>query len=151
MIWDYLFKYRGGDLYWKVKPTKNRKAGEVVTGKAVNGYLRVGYGGRRYFAHRVIWELFNGEIPEGSQIDHINGIRDDNRIDNLRLATNEQNSWNKLGVKGYYWDKSRSKFHAQICVDKGVVFLGYHSTKEAARTAYQAACLLYRGVTYVPE
>ena len=48
--------------------------------------------------HRVVWEEHNGPIPEGMQIDHINGDKQDNRIENLRLATNQQNSCNRKGA-----------------------------------------------------
>ena len=49
-------------------------------------------------AHRVIWQSFNGTIPNGLQIDHINGKRDDNRICNLRLATAAQNQRNRKPI-----------------------------------------------------
>jgi hypothetical protein len=46
-------------------------------------------------AHRIIWEMMNGPIPEGMFIDHVNGDQYDNRMENIRLATNSQNNWNQ--------------------------------------------------------
>ena len=105
------FEYRDGELYYKDKTSPfsriviGDKAGHIGAG----GYFRVQLFGKKYLVHRIIWEMFNGEIPKGLQIDHINGIRDDNRIDNLRLVTNGQNQLNarlklsnKIGIKGVY-------------------------------------------------
>lgn len=72
-----------------------------------NGYVLTNVRGRTERAHRVVWEVAYGPIPEGFEIDHINRIRHDNRLENLRLVTLAQNGWNhgthkhnKLGVKG---------------------------------------------------
>ena len=64
--------------------------------KEVNGYMMCGvkkYGckHKRYYVHRFVWECFNGIIPEGEVIDHINNIKDDNRLCNLQLMTQKQN------------------------------------------------------------
>lgn len=52
--------------------------------------------GKRYMVHRAVYETFVGEIPEGFQIDHINTIKDDNRVDNLRAVTPKENMNNPL-------------------------------------------------------
>ena len=59
------------------------------------GYIRIRINHVEYRAHRIIWTMFNGEIPEGLLIDHINGIKSDNRLENLRLATRQQNNANR--------------------------------------------------------
>ena len=104
-----IFKYKDGKLYWKVSTSNRVKVGQEVGNKRPDGYRELKYNGTRVLAHRLIWEMFNGSIAEGLQIDHINGIRDDNRINNLRLVTNAQNQLNsklkpsnKLGIKGVY-------------------------------------------------
>lgn len=51
---------------------------------------------RWFFRHRVIWYYFNGEIPEGTEIDHINGIKDDNRLENLRCVSHSENMNNPI-------------------------------------------------------
>src|SRR5699024_11445694 len=68
-----------------------------------------------------IWEMHHGKIPEGMEIDHINGIRDDNRIDNLRLVTSRTNDTNRAkskantsGVVGVCWDKRKGLWLVRI-------------------------------------
>ena len=82
--------------YWN-KPLKNSKA----TGKEyIMNHLALKTGGSRpFFRHRVIWYYFNGEIPEGMEIDHINTIKSDNRLENLRVVTHADNMNNELTVK----------------------------------------------------
>lgn len=73
-------------------------------------------------AHRIIWEAFNGKIPEGYMVDHINRDKRDNRIENLRLATRSQNAHNSVRPKkdglpnGI--SKSGTKYRATLTVDK---------------------------------
>jgi len=67
-----------------------------------NGYLKVGVKKptrKKISAHRLVYETFNGEIPQGYEIDHINTIRDDNRLENLRCVTHKENSNNPLTIK----------------------------------------------------
>lgn len=78
------------------------------------GYLIGGLFGKRVFSHRVIWELVHGEEPD--QIDHINGVRTDNRLENLRNVTASTNlrntklrNTNKSGIAGVYFQKSCPK------------------------------------------
>lgn len=97
------FKYADGGLYHIDAPRRGISAGSRAGTLNTNGYRVIG-GVRE---HRIVWEMFNGVIPDGYEIDHINGVRDDNRIENLRLATRGQNSQNhkvhshsKSGIKG---------------------------------------------------
>lgn len=78
-----------------------------------DGYLIIKIKTHQFKAHRVIWVLFNGEFPEG-ELDHINRIRDDNRIENLRKATRSLNCLNctrppnpDTGVVGVYYDRTK--------------------------------------------
>ena len=68
---------------------------------SVNGYEYVSIDGKSKIAHRLIWQVFNGEIPEGMEIDHINTDRLDNRLDNLRLVTPSENKRNPLTIEHY--------------------------------------------------
>ena len=99
-----------------------------------------------HWAHRVAWMIHNGDIPDGMVIDHINGIRGDNRISNLRLATRSQNavnsgmrSSNTSGQKGVYMNKQVGKWVAEIKVDGRRKRIGTFSDIDEAAVAYQMA------------
>ena len=96
-------------------------------------------------AHRVAWAIYYGKRPE-SGIDHINGDPGDNRILNLRDATQLVNmkncrfrSTNTSGQTGVYWDKSKAKWMAAISVNSKQKFLGYFSDIADAKQARNAA------------
>lgn len=105
----------------------------------------------RFFAHRLAWLYVHGEWPKG-QIDHINGIKDDNRIENLRLSTQAQNTknsrrriTNSSGFKGIHLDKRSGKWAAQIQSDGVRYHLGLFDTPEEAHAAYCAAAKRLHG------
>ena len=88
------FEYRDGHLWW-VKPTSKRIKIRQQFGCCNNeGYIFGGLRGKYYYEHRLIWLYHYGEWPKEC-IDHINGIKDDNRIENLREATKQQNNFNR--------------------------------------------------------
>jgi hypothetical protein len=105
------------------------------------GYRQLKVGGRPYQEHRVAWFLHYGVWPEG-MVDHINGDKSDNRIENLRLAdarSNARNSRkrknNKSGKKGVLAAEN-GRWHAQIRADGQPLYLGTFDTKEEAHRAY---------------
>ena len=129
-----------GDFWWKEGRQKGQYAGSH-TGK---GYLQIQLEGRKYFAHVLAWFYVIGQCSE-CQIDHINGIRDDNRWKNLREATGNQNqhnsklrSDNTSGYKGVTWRKYRNKYRARIKFYGKNLLLGYFSSPEDAARAYDA-------------
>ncbi|MCZ7743491.1 HNH endonuclease [Pseudomonas aeruginosa] len=94
-----------GCLRWKENQQK-RFIGRVAGFITHHGYRRVNVGKTKLHAHQIIWLMHHGELPD-CEIDHINGMRDDNRLENLRLANQQQNQQNSnvridnvLGVKG---------------------------------------------------
>ena len=133
------FSYKDGNLLWKVKPSLNRNIGDVAGNKHPSGYISITSLGKGHRAHRFIWIWHNGTIEDGLQIDHINGVRDDNRIENLRLVTRQENGWNRKTAKGYTWSKYHKKWHSQIKVNGKVLHLGYFHEEPDAREAYLTA------------
>jgi hypothetical protein len=99
--------------------------------------LRYNYKTKNLCAHQFAWYYMYKEIVE--EIDHINGIRNDNRICNLRSVTRQQNHWNRINTKGYTYNKTANKFQAQIKVNKKHITLGYFNTEFEARNAYLQA------------
>jgi len=88
------------------------------------------------YAHQFIYYWIYKEVPQC--IDHIKGDKTDNRIENLRSATIQQNQHNR-SVAGISWHKSRRKWISSITVDYKSKHLGYFNTAEEARAAYIAA------------
>lgn len=77
------------------------KFGRKVGHKQKNGYMYVTVCGKQILMHRFVWEAFNGEIPDGMEIDHINTIRSDNRLENMRLVTSKENKHNPITLATY--------------------------------------------------
>ena len=101
MNWNKYFRYEDGDLYWLPRDDVNKRwntkhAGTKAGRLHHTGYIYLTCNNKRPLAHRIIWEMFNGAIPDGLTIDHINGNKSDNRIENLQLVTQHQN--NRGGV-----------------------------------------------------
>lgn len=143
-----------GKLFWRPRPMEmfsskitfltwnSRWAGRHAGYLGANGYLYLSIFHKRFLAHRVIWAIFYGDWPN-KNIDHINGSPTDNRISNLRLASQAENCRNsrirrdnKTGVKGVSWHASRRKFIADICVNGVRKRIGYFDTKDDAEKAY---------------
>ena len=151
MSWQDLFSYYPltGNLIWKVRP----KHSSVVVGASAgcvrsDGYLTVRFKGKDYRSHRVIWELVNGPIPEGLEVDHINHNRSDNRIANLRLVTRTDNNRNKTreygnvtGVTGVRFN--HNGWEVQITANNIQHYLGRFKTLFEAAAARKSAEMLY--------
>lgn len=130
------FEYKDGQLVRKIS-SKCSRAGDVVGTKATKGYLTVGHMGKYWFAHRIVYLLKHGSCPDF--IDHVNGIKDDNRIKNLReadISTNHYNcktpSNNTSGVKGVHKLKRQSGYQARINFGGKRKYLGTFPTFELA-------------------
>ncbi|WPJ68550.1 hypothetical protein OMDBNIEC_00064 [Salmonella phage STP-SP5] len=146
MNWTNIFQYNDGKLYWKISPNPRILIGDPSGYLRSDGYLAIEYNGKVYKAHRIVWEMFNGPIPEGMEIDHIWHDRQDNRIENLRLVLKHDNSKNRSmnvnntsGVTGVCWDKRSAKWLAQITVKGRTIHLGYFNDFELAVKARKQA------------
>lgn len=116
---------------------------EASSGKCAWGYKRLKIAGKTLKQHRLAWLYMTGHFPE-EYIDHINGIKTDNRFCNLREATNTQNQHNRIkpssnsshNLIGITWNKEVSKWCARISVDRKRIHLGYFDDKEIAHQVY---------------
>jgi hypothetical protein len=112
-----LFEYRDGGLYRRISRGP-KHAGARAGTKTKKGYVRVRVDGAFYMEHRLVFFMFHGRWPE--MTDHINGIRDDNRVENLRECNPAQNAFNAKGKgqrdlpKGIHFHKKRQRYCAYI-------------------------------------
>jgi hypothetical protein len=118
------------------------RVGDICNYKSKEGYILIRVNNIQYKAHRLVWLYIHGYFPPDI-IDHINGIRDDNRLVNIRLATRQQNNMNsniqknnKSGYKGVCWHKDSSKWIAQASVNNKSKYLGIYDTPEEASQVY---------------
>ena len=117
------------------------KAGSLAGTTDSHGYTQIQVCKRLYLAHRLAWLYIYGKMPV-LMIDHINGDRKDNRLANLREATNGQNRANsapKHTHKGVRWCETKRKWIAQITANKKSIHLGTFANESDAEKAYSAA------------
>ena len=138
LTWSDLFDYDGLNLIRRPSGVRRRYvryAGKIAGCKDRVGntnYIKVGYLGRKAYAHKIIYEMHYGEIPDGMTIDHIDGDGENNRLGNLRLVTTSGNAKNarlgtnnSSGVKGVGWCKRCRKWQASIKINQNPICLGY--------------------------
>lgn len=142
-----LFKVQDGKLVNLVRRGSRAMPGMFAGSPNSDGYLRVKINNVAFRVHRVIWLITYGEWPEG-QIDHINGVRDDNRIENLRAVSvvgNQQNQHmrvdNTSGTTGVRLESGA--WTAKIRVRGKRLHLGRFKSLEEAAAARKSAELLY--------
>lgn len=145
-----------GDLYWRDGPKKDKKAGWVDN----YGYLLTRYEGVLLRNHHLVWYLTYGVWPS-KELDHKNGDRSDNRIDNLRESdrsgqgANQRLQNRREGCyKGVHKNPDSSRFHAKIKYLGKTYHLGSYDTQEGAAKAYDKAARHYFGkfaATNFPE
>ena len=142
-----------GIFTWIKKPGQSTRVGHVAGSAIGNGYMRIKFKCIEYLAHRVAYYMYHGVDPLGKCIDHIDGDKANNKIDNLRLASIVQNGMNRVnlpsnnnsGAIGVCWDKKAKKWKAQIIANKVYKHLGYFTSKEDAIKVRREAEIKYYG------
>lgn len=138
-----------GTVVWADNYGPRARKGKVVGTKDSSGYLQIKMDNYSVLVHRIIWIMFNESYPE--QLDHINRDRTDNRIENLRPATNTTNQHNaslrKDNNSGFTGVVAKgNKFEARINVNKKRIHVGVFSTLNEAVIARHAAKLEYHNL-----
>jgi hypothetical protein len=150
-----IFDYQDGVLIWKMRTSKHtndarfntRCAGKAAGCKKTStGYINIRLNNAIYLAHRLVYVYHHGDCLDGKNIDHIDGNRTNNRIENLRVATTKENTQNRgkqknntTGFKGVTYHHKDRKYQAQIHSNGKMLFLGYYDTPELASAAYVIA------------
>jgi hypothetical protein len=133
-LWDY--DSETGMMTWRVKPCPKVRVGDVA-GSYSKGYLKGMYKGKKYLVHRLAWLIVTGSWPV-NEIDHINGVRDDNRLVNLRDVTARENLLNmrrhREGQLRYVtFHKPSGKWHSRTPqIDGKRKYLGLYGTMQEA-------------------
>ena len=138
------FDFNAGVITRRITKNYNAKAGDIVGCKAL-GYLQAGIDGKNYQLHRIVWLAYYGRWPI-DQIDHINGIRDDNRISNFREVDDSENRKNQRiskantsGSIGVGWHSQRNKWRAYIKLNGKNEHFGLFEFKKSAIAARKLA------------
>lgn len=139
-----------GDFRWLVNRGTVR-VGSVAGTPNAKGHLQIRIDGVKYYSHRLAWLWVYGAWPL-DQIDHINAVKYDNRLSNLRAASSSENGRNRgaqknnsSGLKGVYQRKKLGKWQASIKLYGKLKHLGTFTSAESASAAYAAAAHKYHG------
>ena len=144
-----LLEYKEGALLWK-QSKGHMKAGSVAGSITANGYVRVCVNRKTYLAHRLIFFMHHGYMP--NFVDHIDCNKQNNKIENLREASMAENNRNvglskknSSGVKGVSWVARDKKWRVQIRLNIKTISLGnYDDLKEAETVSIEARKLLHK-------
>lgn len=142
------YNHETGAFTWK-KLRNSKRIGETAKCLDVAGYIQISFGtGCVHKGHRIAWAMHYGEWPKGP-IDHINGVRNDNRIVNLREVDHQTNCQNvrigsmvnnSTGILGVHLGQSKTNpFRAKIMFNGKQIHLGGYPTAELAHAAYVEA------------
>lgn len=140
-----------GILSWRNNRRRGIQANSEAGWTSAEGYRTVTLQRKSYLVHRVIWLYVHGSFPQG-QIDHINGNRIDNRIENLRDVSFAENRLNKKRHRsgrlyGCSFNKAQQKWISQITINKKIQYLGSFKTEQEAHLAYVKAFEEYFGMS----
>ena len=134
-------RYEDGKFFWKQRPgirARVRVGDRAGCTDKNTGYRSIRLSGADIYEHHLVWLFFDNDLEEGQVLDHKNGVRDDNRIENLRACSYAENAHNRVS-KGAYWRPHAKKWQAMIKIGDRQKSLGYYSTFDEARAAYVKA------------
>ena len=130
-----------GIFVWKIRVSNRIRIGDTAGHRQHIGYIHIAIDNKTYYAHRLAFLYMEGYFPE-NDVDHLDGVRNNNRWKNLRHASRSCNLQNtKLrpistsGFMGVSWSKYAKKWHARICIHRKRIHLGYYDTAEEAAIA----------------
>lgn len=140
-----------GFLVYAIRPRGRSNKGDKAGTPQPNGYWHVMIKRKRYLVHRLIYLYHHGVLPK--EIDHIDGNKANNRIENLREATRRQNSWNtpvrkvksKSGYRGVIYLPDRDRWLAYTQFNGKMKYIGHFNNKHDAARAYNDFVLKHRG------
>ena len=145
-----LFEYRDGELYWKISLAHKIKINDMAGSINNGGYKRVGVNNKDYLNHRLIFLMHYGFLP--AEIDHIDGNKVNNNIENLREATRSENNCNvrtradnTSGVKGVCWHKRDKKWQVRVTVNGKEKHFGIYHDIEVAKFIAETMRYKYHG------
>tara|TARA_R100000951_G_C2637073_1_gene179641 strand:+ start:15 stop:533 length:519 start_codon:yes stop_codon:yes gene_type:complete len=132
-----LYYYSNGRFYRTEDRGRYKKDVLVGANHDKRGYRKVSIDDKQYYEHRLVYLYHHGYLP--NEIDHMNGIKNDNRVENLRACTRTENNHNKgiqknntSGYKGVSFNKSIGKWEVYLWIEKAKKNLGYYSDLELA-------------------
>ncbi len=145
-----LFDYVEGRLRWKVTKSSMATMGTYAGSVNARGHVNVCVDNKMYAAHQIVFLMFHGYIPK--EIDHINRDKTDNRIENLRSCSSNQNKGNigllrsnRSGYRGVSFNTRRQKWHAQIKINGKQTYIGGFDCVIDAAKAYNKAAVEHFG------
>lgn len=130
-----------GLFHYNTSWGRSIKEGKLAGTKATDDYVKISLLGKMYQAHRLAWLYVHGAWPDGI-IDHIDGVVTNNKLENLRVVSLNENAWNSKipvtntsGVKGVAWNKEKRKWRAKIGHKRRTLHVGYFNSIEEAEAA----------------
>ena len=145
-----VFNYKDGDLFWNIKPNTRVRIGDKAGSQDAKGYLYLSLDRKKYPVHHIVFLYFNGYLPK--MIDHIDNIKNNNKIENLREATYSQNNRNvllrkdnKSGIKNVFFEKWTKKWKVMLRIDGKRKCFGRYSDVDLAELVAIEARNKYHG------